>query len=46
MKERIEMSNWNFDAKLDQQNPDWIRRILIFLFPLTKRVKKLLKINS
>ncbi len=46
MKERIKLSNWNFDAKLDQQNPDWIRKILIFLFPLTKRLEKILKIKS
>lgn len=41
MQNRINMSNWDFDAKLDQQHPDWIRAILIFLYPLTKRLKKL-----
>jgi len=46
MKARIEVANWNFDAKLDQQQPDWIRKILIFLFPLTKRIKKILKIKK
>jgi hypothetical protein len=46
MKARIEVANWNFDAKLDQQHPDWIRKILIFLFPLTKRIKKILKIKK
>jgi hypothetical protein len=46
MKTRIEMCNWDFDAKLDQQNPDWVRKILIFLFPLTKRFKKIFKIKS
>jgi len=46
MKARIEMCNWEFDAKLEQQRPDWIRKILIFLFPLTKRVKKLFRIKS
>jgi hypothetical protein len=46
MKARIEVANWNFDAKLDQQNPDWIRKILIFLYPLTKRIKKIFKIKS
>ena len=45
MKERIELYNWEFDAKLDEQLPDWVRKILIFLFPLTKRVKRLLKIK-
>lgn len=46
MRARIEMSNWKFDAKLDQQRTDWIRKILIFLFPLTKRFKRILKIKS
>jgi len=46
MKARIEVSNWKFDAKLDQQHPDWLRKILIFLFPLTKRVKKILRITT
>lgn len=43
MQERIKLCNWNFDAKLDQQHPDWIRKILIFLYPLTKRIRKLLR---
>lgn len=42
MQNRINMSNWDFDAKLEQQHPDWIRAVLIFLYPLTKRLKKLL----
>ena len=46
MISRIEMCNWAFDAKLDQQYPDWIRKIFIFLFPLTKRFKRILKIKS
>jgi hypothetical protein len=46
MKARIELCNWEFDAKLDQQHPDWIRKILIFLFPLTKRFKKTFKKKS
>jgi hypothetical protein len=46
MKTRIEMTNWEFDAKLDQQRPDWIRRILVFLFPLTKRLKKILNFQK
>lgn len=37
MKEIIEESNWDFDAKLEDQRPDWIRKILIFIQPLTKR---------
>lgn len=42
MKKRIELTNWEFDAKLNTQRPDWIRKILIFLIPLTKRLKKIL----
>jgi len=41
MQERVATSNWDFDAKLDEQHPDWLRHILIFLQPLTKRLKKL-----
>ena len=41
MKSRIETCNWEFNAKLDEQFPDWIRKILIFLHPLTKRFKKI-----
>lgn len=37
MKERISQSKWNFDPQLEKQNPDWIRAILIFIQPLTKR---------
>lgn len=46
MKARIEMCNWDFDARLDEQYPDWVRKIFIFLFPLTKRLKKLFKLKS
>lgn len=44
MRERIKLTNWNFDAKLESQKPDWIRRIVIFLNPLIKRFSKFLKI--
>jgi len=37
MKERISQSKWDFDAQLENQNPDWLRAILIFIQPLTKR---------
>jgi hypothetical protein len=40
MNERIRLANWNFDAKINKQRPDWIRKILIFLHPLTKRVTR------
>jgi len=42
MLERIANSDWNFDSKIDEQPPDWIRKILIFLHPVTKRIKKFL----
>jgi len=45
MLERVKQGNWNFDAKLDSQPPDWIRKIFIFLHPLTKRLKKLFNNN-
>ena len=37
MNERVSDSKWDFDAKLSEQRPDWIRNILIFIQPLTKR---------
>ncbi len=43
MLERERQCNWNFDAGLDKQPPDWMRKILIFMHPLTKRLKALLK---
>lgn len=43
MLERVRQCNWNFDAGLDKQPPDWMRKILIFMHPLTKRLKALLK---
>ena len=39
MMEKITESKWNFDAKLNEQKPDWLRKILIFIQPLTKRFK-------
>jgi hypothetical protein len=43
MQERVSQANWDFDAKLNSQPPDWIRKIFIFLYPLTKRIRKLVK---
>lgn len=43
MKERIEASNWDFDAKLCSQRSEWLRKMLIFLYPLTKRARKILR---
>jgi hypothetical protein len=39
MMEKIAESKWDFDAKLNEQKPDWLRKILIFIQPLTKRFK-------
>ena len=41
MLERISHSHWTFDSKIENQPPDWIRKILIFLHPVTKRIKKI-----
>ena len=41
MLERVKQCNWNFDAGLDKQLPDWLRKILIFLHPVTKRIRAL-----
>lgn len=40
MKEVIKNSNWDFDPKLEKQNPELIRKLLIFLEPVIKRLKK------
>ncbi|HMS33747.1 MAG TPA: glycosyltransferase family 2 protein [Ignavibacteria bacterium] len=40
MNERISLSSWDFDPKIDQQRPDWMRKISILMQPLTKRVIK------
>lgn len=45
MQERVRISNWNFDAKLGDQPPDWVRAIMIFLYPVTKRLKKFLRVS-
>jgi hypothetical protein len=41
MEERVKMCNWDFDAKLNEQKPDWIRKILVFLHPAIKRLKNI-----
>ena len=40
MLERIALHNWEFDARLDEQHPDWFRHTLLFLQPLTKRIRR------
>jgi len=39
MHDRIKISNWDFNAKIDEQSPDWIRKILMFFHPLIKRIR-------
>lgn len=41
MQERIRQANWDFDAKINLQPPDWLRRTLLFFEPVTKRIKKI-----
>jgi hypothetical protein len=43
MLDRIGDSKWDFDAKMDQQPPDWLRKIFIFMHPVTKRLKRMFK---
>ncbi|HCV42462.1 MAG TPA: glycosyl transferase [Bacteroidetes bacterium] len=40
MKERIAAFDWQFDSKIDEQPPDWWRHVVLFLQPLTKRLKR------
>ncbi len=40
MQELVKNSDWNFDAQLEKQNPELIRKLLIFLEPVLKRLKK------
>lgn len=40
MKERIAASNWEFNSKIDEQPPDWLRHVQLFFHPLTKRLKR------
>jgi glycosyltransferase involved in cell wall biosynthesis len=41
LKERIKAANFHFDAQIEKQKPVWIRKILIFLHPVLKRIKRL-----
>jgi len=41
MRERVEACDWSFHPRLEDQPPTWVRRIKIFMDPLTKRIKKL-----
>jgi hypothetical protein len=41
MLDRVAAYNWKFDARIDLQHPDWVRHILLFIQPVTKRMKRL-----
>ena len=41
MLDRIRLHNWNFDARIDDQHPDWLRHVFLFLQPVTKRIRRL-----
>ncbi|MFN0157953.1 MAG: glycosyltransferase family 2 protein [Bacteroidota bacterium] len=41
MQERIKASVWDFDPGIDKQPPDWWRHVVLFLQPLTKRIRRL-----
>ncbi|GAB4289323.1 MAG: hypothetical protein Kow0098_07240 [Ignavibacteriaceae bacterium] len=41
MRDRIRISNWQFDPGLENQPPDWLRKIFLFFYPLTKRIKNI-----
>lgn len=43
MKERISQSSWKFDAHLEKQDPDFLRKIKILFHPVTKRFQKLFR---
>ena len=42
MKDRVEKFNWDFDPHVEKQLPDWLRYIILFLEPLTKRLRRYL----
>lgn len=41
MRERREKFRSTFDPRLDRQLPDWLRHVILFLEPLTKRLRRL-----
>lgn len=43
MIERIKLTNWDFDAQLEKQYNDFFRKIIQFLDPVLKRIKKFKK---
>lgn len=45
MKERIAAFDWKFDSQIEQQPPDWWRHLVLFLQPLTKRLRRWFGLN-
>jgi len=41
MEDRVRTENWAFNARLEVQQPHWVRHIKIFFHPVTKRVQRL-----
>ena len=41
MQERVSKYKWNFDAGIENQPPDWVRHIILFFHPVTKRVYRI-----
>ena len=39
MEDVIKNSNWDFDPKLEHQKPELVRKLGVFLEPVTKRIK-------
>ena len=40
MAQRIAASQWPFDPRIEDQPPTWWRHVLLFLEPLTKRIRR------
>ncbi|CAN5655611.1 hypothetical protein BH10BAC5_BH10BAC5_04240 [soil metagenome] len=40
MKEIVSSAELNFDPRFEEQKPDWVRKILIFLDPVIKRITR------
>ncbi len=43
MKERISESKWNFNPEIENQLPEFLRKMLILLQPITKRILSIIK---
>lgn len=45
MQRTVDNAKWGFDARLELQDPEFIRKLKIFLHPLTKRLLRLRRIR-